>query len=96
MGKHYEDNFEREAEYQRWFCYRESSYEERESKRQSAYPHEKLSGDKPATENQYVEWSVINVFRDFPEHQKMIAETELQYLESQLKKTSLDDEGNSN
>lgn len=86
MGKQYEDEYEQEAEYKRWLYYRESSHEERALKRKPADSHKKQNENEP----------VDNVFHDYPEHQRMIAEAERKYLESQMKNTDLQDDSESN
>ncbi|MGY0264588.1 hypothetical protein [Citrobacter freundii] len=82
MGKYYDDDYEREADYQNWLYYRESSHEERESKSPYVRAHEGMKESRSEPVIQQVEWSVVDVFRDYPEHQALIAAAEKKYFES--------------
>lgn len=79
MGKYYDD-YEQEADYQSWVYYRESSHEDRQSLCDHIRPCEKRSENLSETEPQ--QSHVINVFRDYPEHQALIVAAEKKYFES--------------
>ncbi|HAW7858572.1 TPA: hypothetical protein JLM62_001417 [Escherichia coli] len=81
MGKYFDD-YEREADYQNWLYYRESSHEERESKSQYARSHEEPKENVAKPVAQQAEWTAVDVFRDYPEHQAKIAAAEKKYFES--------------
>lgn len=91
MGKYYDD-YEREADYQSWVYYRESSHEDRESRREHVQPVEKRTEKVLEAEQQQSQ--SVNVFRDYPEHQTLIAAAEKKYFES--KKGVYDEEGDGN
>lgn len=94
MGKYYDD-YEREADYQNWLYYRESSHEERESKNQYVRCQEgpKENVTKPVA--QQAEWAVVDVFRDYPEHKARIAAAEKKFFEDKLKSLSSEDDESS-
>ncbi|UJD79834.1 hypothetical protein FS595_09035 [Serratia rubidaea] len=68
MGKNYRNDHDSEYEYQQWLKYRESSWEDRS---EAVGPVEPLVNE--ATEG---------LFREYPEHQRMIEKAERDYLES--------------
>ncbi|QLX27408.1 hypothetical protein HV271_22555 [Citrobacter freundii] len=88
MGKYFDD-YEREADYQSWVYYRESSHEDRESLRDHIQLGEKRSENVSEAEPQ--QSHVVNVFRDYPEHQALIIAAEKKYFES--KRNVCDAEG---
>lgn len=93
VGKYFDD-YEREADYQNWLYYRESSHEERESKSLHVRSDEAKMESKPKLAIQQTEWPVVDVFRDYPEHKARIAAAEKKYFESEMTRLSDDDEGN--
>ncbi|EAY1188577.1 hypothetical protein DRW71_06115 [Salmonella enterica subsp. diarizonae] len=94
MGKYFDD-YEREADYQNWLYYRESSHEERESKSQYVRSHEGLKENVTKPVVQQTEWTVVDVFRDYPEHKARIAAAEKKFFEDKVKsRHSEDDESN--
>ncbi|HDG1685945.1 TPA: hypothetical protein PFE28_001879 [Kluyvera cryocrescens] len=94
MGKYFDD-YEREADYQNWLYYRESSHEERESKSRHVRSDEAKMESKPKLAIQQTEWPVVDVFHDYPEHKAQVAAAEKKYFEDKLKlHLSEDDEKN--
>ncbi|EDV8624680.1 hypothetical protein BVE25_001212 [Salmonella enterica subsp. enterica] len=91
MGK-YQDDDEREADYQRWLYYREFSHEEREQQRKQTPTTKKQESNSQVPVRQPAEWPVVDVFRDYPEHQRMIAEAERKFFESR-QSNHVSDEG---
>ena len=83
MGKYYDD-YEREADYQSWVYYRESSHEERESKKHYIRSDEAAKPSKSNPVIQQIEFPKTDVFRDFPEHKARIVEAEQKYFDSVL------------
>ncbi|MEQ5540520.1 hypothetical protein [Escherichia coli] len=79
MGKYYDD-YEKEADYQSWVYYRESSHEDRQSLRDHIQSGEKRPENLSEAEPQ--QSHAVNVFRDYPEHQALIAAAEKKYFES--------------
>lgn len=84
MGKYFDD-YEREADYQNWLYYRESSHEERESKNQYVRSHEEPKEDVTEPVAKQAEWAVVDVFRDYPEHKARIAAAEKNFFEAKVK-----------
>lgn len=82
MGK-YNDDFEKEENYQHWLYYRESSHEERELLRKQSHLDEKPDSNNLQETQQPIERPDVNVFRDYPEHQAMIAAAEKKYRDKQ-------------
>ncbi|HGV0187452.1 TPA: hypothetical protein ACNFQ0_000514 [Enterobacter kobei] len=89
MGKYYDD-YEREADYQSWVYYRESSHEDRESRRTHVQPGEKLRENVPEAKPQQPQ--PVNVFRDYPEHQAQIKAAEEKYFASKGLVRNLEDD----
>lgn len=81
VGKYFDD-YEREADYQNWLYYRESSHEERESKSHYISQDEAEVESRPKLVVTKIEWPAVDVFRDFPEHQALITAAEKKYFES--------------
>lgn len=84
MGK-YDDDFEKEENYQRWLHYRESSHEDRELQCKQPDLDEKPNSNSLQEIRQPTERHDVNVFRDYPEHQEMIAAAEKKYRDKQEK-----------
>ncbi|MGP1085930.1 hypothetical protein ACJ8LB_21840 [Serratia sp. CY58181] len=70
MGRDYKDESERESDYRQWLKYRESSWEERNGQQHEEHQQESRGN---------------GVFRQFPNHQKLIEKAEREYFDS-LKK----------
>lgn len=81
VGKYFDD-YEREADYQNWLYYRESSYEERESKSQYVCTHEQRKESSPKPELLQAEWPVVDVFSNYPEHKALVEAAEQKYFNS--------------
>ncbi|EAY5299864.1 hypothetical protein LJ128_003674 [Salmonella enterica] len=82
MGKYFDD-YEREADYQNWLYYRESSHEEREYKSRYTRFHEEPKENVAKLVVQQAEWTAVDVFRDYPEHKARIAAAEKKYYKSE-------------
>ena len=82
MGKYYDD-YEREADYQNWLFYRESSHEERAFPSESTHSNGELNDNLPKVIADQVQSSLVDVFRDYPEHRELISTAEKIYFESQ-------------
>ncbi|HHL4634060.1 hypothetical protein NGB59_17265 [Escherichia coli] len=89
MGKYYDD-YEREADYQSWLYYRESSHEDRESQREHFHLGEKRTENIPEAEPQQSQ--SVNVFRDYPDHQAQIKAAEEKYFASKALARNLEDD----
>ncbi|KHT35069.1 MULTISPECIES: hypothetical protein [Pectobacterium] len=82
MGK-YDDDFENEESYQRWLHYREYSHEARELQHKQSDSDKKPCNNSLSETQQLTEQPDGNVFRDYPEHQAMIAAAEKKYRDKQ-------------
>ncbi|WNN70086.1 hypothetical protein RIN60_13395 [Kluyvera cryocrescens] len=88
MGKYFDD-YEREADYQNWLYYRESSHEDRESQSRSICTNEEPHEVKPGLVIQPAEWPITEVFRDYPEHKALVELAENKYIEDKLNRIDL-------
>lgn len=81
VGKYFDD-YEREADYQNWLYYRESSHEERESQSLYVRPREEPKESVPKAEVVQAEWPVVDLFSNYPEHKALIEAAEQKYFNS--------------
>ena len=81
MGKYFDD-YEREADYQNWLYYRESSHEERESQCQYVHSRKEQTESVPKPSVLQAEWPVVDVFSAYPEHKALVEAAEQKYFNS--------------
>lgn len=81
VGKYFDD-YDREADYQNWLYYRESSHEERESQSQYERSREDQKKSVSKTEVSQAEWPVVDVFSAYPEHKALVEAAEQEYYKS--------------